>query len=145
MSLKSNKLLTGASYAIVLWIVGFVWGMVVFMIPPLKDVPSIPHVSKLPVVSLVLLPLYLVMLWYFARRYLASTPAKPAEGLKFGVVLVLVTIVLDAFVYALLFGSGDYFAFLSIWIAYAMFVLVPWFVGRHLKQAHDLDLQATTA
>jgi hypothetical protein len=35
-------------------------------------------------------------------------------------------------------GSGDYFAFLSIWVAYAMLLLVPWFVGRHLEHASDL-------
>jgi len=133
--LKSNRLITGVWYAIALWIVGFLWGMIIFMIPSLKNVPSIPHVSNLPTVSLILLPLYLVMLWYLARRYLASTQAKAAEGLKLGVVLVLVTILLDALGYAFLFRSGDYFAFLSIWIAYAMFVLVPWFVGRHLEQA----------
>jgi hypothetical protein len=75
------------------------------------------------------------MLWYLARRYLASTQARAAEGLKLGVVLVLITIVLDALVYALLFGSTDYFAFLSIWIAYAMFVLVPWFAGKRLEKA----------
>jgi hypothetical protein len=135
MSLKSNALAKGVWYAIVLWIVGFVWGMVVFMIPSLKNVPSIPHVSKLPAVSVVLFPLYLMMLWYLARRYLASTHGKAAEGLRLGIVLALVTIALDALVYVFLLGSGDYFAFLSIWIAYAMFLLVPWFVGRHLEQA----------
>jgi len=135
MSLKSNTLVTGVLYAIILWIVGFAWGMVVFIVPSLKNVPSIPYVSKLPAVSFVLLPLYLVMLWYLARRYLASMHAKETEGLKFGIVLVLVTIALDALVYVFLLGSGDYFAFLSIWIAYAMFLLVPWFVGRRLEQA----------
>jgi hypothetical protein len=62
VSLKSNRLLKGIWYAVVLWLVGFVWGMIVFMVPLLKNVPSISHVSKLPAVSLVLLPLYLVML-----------------------------------------------------------------------------------
>ena len=52
-----------------------------------------------------------------------------------GFVLVLVTLVLDTLVYVLLLGSGDYFTFLSIWVAYVMFVLVPWLVGRHLQQA----------
>ena len=135
MSLKSSTLVRGAWYALVLWIVGFVWGMFVFMNPSLKNVPSIPYVSKFPSISFVLLPLYLVMLWYLSRRYLASAHTKAAEGLKLGVVLVLVTVVLDALVYALLFVSGDYFAFLSIYVAYAMFVLVPWFVGRQLEQA----------
>jgi hypothetical protein len=133
VSLKSNRLVKGIWYAVVLWLVGFVWGMIVFMVPLLKNVPSISHVSKLPAVSLVLLPLYLVMLWYLAPRLPASAQAKTVEGLKFGIVLVLATMVLDTLVYVFLLGSGDYFAFLSIWVAYVMFLLVPWFVGRHLE------------
>jgi len=87
MSLKSNTLTKGAWYAIVLWIVGFVWGIVVFMVPSLENLPSIPHPSKLPAVTFVLMPLYLVMLWYLARRYRSLTHAKAAAGFKLGVVL----------------------------------------------------------
>jgi len=133
MSLKSSGRVNGILYAMVLWLVGFVWGMIVFMVPLLRDVPSIPHFSKLPAVSLVLLPLYLVMLWYLASRLLDSVQAKAVEGLRFGIVLFLVTLLLDVLVYVLLLGSGDYFAFLSIWVAYVMFLLVPWLVGRHLE------------
>ena len=110
-------------------------GMTVYMIPALKNMPSISHISKLPAVSVVLLSLYLVMLWYIARRYLASTNRRSVEGLKLGFVLALITIVLDTLVYVVLLGSVDYFAFLSIWIAYAMFVIVPWLLGRNLGQA----------
>ena len=135
MSLKSSTLVRGISYAIILWVVGFVWGVIVFMVPLLKNLPSIPLVSKFPAVSLVLLPLYLVILWYLTPRLLASLQAKTVEGLRFGIVLVLVTLVLDTLVYVLLLGSGDYFTFLSIWVAYVMFILVPWLVGRHLQHA----------
>jgi hypothetical protein len=83
----------------------------------------------------VLLPLYLVLLWYLAGRHLESVHAKAVEGFRFGIVLVIVTMVLDVLVYVLLLGSRDYFAFLSIWVAYAMLLLVPWFVGRHLEHA----------
>jgi hypothetical protein len=109
--------------------------MIVFMVPLLKNVPSILLVSKLPLVSVVLLPLYLVLLRYLARRHLKWVDAKTVEGFKFGIVLVIVTMVLDGLVYVLPLGSGDYFAFLSIWVAYAMLLLVPWFVGRHLEHA----------
>jgi hypothetical protein len=126
-------LATAMWYAIFLWLVGFVWGTIVFMVPLLKNVPSIPHVSKLPAISFVPLPAYLVMLFYLARRQLYSALAKAVEALKFGIVLVLVTIALDISVYVLLLGSGDYFAFLSIWVAYAMFLLVQPFVGRYLE------------
>jgi uncharacterized membrane protein len=136
MSPKMHRLAAGAWCAVFLWVVGFVWGMIVFMVPLLKNVPSIPHVSKLPAVSVVLLPLYFVLVWYVARRYLDMTHGKAVEGLEFGILLVFVTIVLDSLVYVLLFRSEDYFAFLSIWVAYAMFLLVPWFVGRGLEHAH---------
>jgi hypothetical protein len=48
------------------------------------------------------------------RKGQVLTIAKTVEGLKFGIVLVLVTLVLDTSAYVLLLGSGDYFAFLSI-------------------------------
>lgn len=75
------------------------------------------------------------MLWYLTPRLLASAQAKAVEGLKFGIVLVLVTLVLDTLMYVLWFGSADYFAFASIWVAYVMFLLVPWLVGRQLEHA----------
>ena len=133
--LKSNTLVKGISYAIILWLVGFVWRVIVFMVPLLKNLPSIPHVSKLPAVSFVLLPLYVLMLWYLAPRLLPSAQAKAVEGLKLGIVLVLMTLALDTLVYVLLLGSGDYFAFLSIWVAYVIFLLVPWLMGRRLEYA----------
>jgi len=135
VSLKSSTLARGVSCAIILWVVGFVWGVIVFMVPSLKSVPSIPLVSKFPAVSLILLPLYLLILWYVTPRLLASSQGKTVEALKFGIVLVLVTLVLDSLVYVSLLGSGDYFTFLSIWVAYVMFILVPWLVGRHPQHA----------
>lgn len=87
---------------------------------------------KYPAISSVLLPLYLLLMWLLARRYLRSTDAKAIEGVKLGAVIFLVTIILDALVYVVLLGGADYFAYLSIWVAYALFVFVPWFVGRQL-------------
>jgi len=43
---RSNRLAVAIWYAIILWVVGFVWGTVVFMIPSLKNIPSISYVSK---------------------------------------------------------------------------------------------------
>ena len=84
MPLKSSTLVRGISYAIILWVVGFVWGVVVFMAPLLKNLPSIPLVSKFPAVSPVLLPLHLLILCYLTSRLFASSQAKTVEGLKFG-------------------------------------------------------------
>ena len=79
VSLKSNKAIEATWYAIVLWIVGFVWSMTVYMIPALKNMSSISHISKLPAVSVVLLSLYLVMLWYLAD---ATWPRPIGDKLK---------------------------------------------------------------
>jgi hypothetical protein len=129
MAFRSHRLGAALGYAVLLWIIGFIWGMIVFIAPSLKAVPSIAYVSKYPAISFVLLPVYLVLVYFLARRYLRSTKEKATEGLKLGIVILLVTIVLDALVYVALLGGGDYFAFLSIWVSYAMFVLVPWLVG----------------
>jgi hypothetical protein len=37
--------------AVLLWVVGFVWGSFVFMTPALKTVSAIPYVSSNPAVS----------------------------------------------------------------------------------------------
>jgi hypothetical protein len=133
MSFRSHRLGGALGYAVLLWIIGFIWGLVVFIVPSLKAVPSIAYVSKYPAISFVLLPVYFVLLYFLARRYLRSTKEKAIEGLKLGIVIFLVTIVLDALVYVALLGGGDYFAFLSIWVSYAMFVLVPWLVGLKIE------------
>jgi hypothetical protein len=38
-------------YAILLWVIGFVWGSIVFMTPALKTVSAIPYVSSNPAIS----------------------------------------------------------------------------------------------
>jgi hypothetical protein len=50
-------------------------------------------------------------------------------------VLVGLNIVLDLLVLVLLFQSGfSYFVSLSVWIAYALLVVVPWLSGRALQK-----------
>ena len=39
-------------FAILIWIVGFVWGSIVFMTPALKNVAGIPYISSNPAISL---------------------------------------------------------------------------------------------
>lgn len=121
------------TYAVVLWIIGFIWGMVVFTVPALRQIPSIAYVSKLPAVSVVLIPVYTVILYFVARKHLKITDNKVQTGLKFGLSLAVINILLDILVYVILFGSTDYFAYLSIWLAYAFFLAIPWLVGRKLK------------
>jgi hypothetical protein len=120
-------------YAFVLWIVGFIWGMIVLAVSTLKQIPSIAYVAKLPAVSVVLIPAYVAILYYLAEKHLKTFDNKPQEGLKFGLTLAVVNVLLDLLVYVILFGSADYFAYLSIWFAYALFLAIPWLVGRKLE------------
>ena len=120
-------------YAFVLWIVGFIWGMIVLAVSTLKQIPSIAYVSKLPAVSVVLILVYIPIIYYVAGKHLKTFDNKPQEGLKFGSTLAVVNVFLDILVYVILFGSADYFAYLSIWFAYALFLAIPWLVGRKLE------------
>ena len=131
MPYKPQKAL---GYAILLWVIGFLWGMIVFMVPAMWSIPSVPHISKLPAVSAVLTILCPIVIFLFSKTYLGTTDRKSREGLKFGVTILFVNVVLDLLVYVITFGSLDYFSYASIWIAYALFLLVPWLVGRRLER-----------
>ena len=121
------------AYALLIWITGFIWGMVVFMTPALKSIPSIPYVSRYPAISFPLLILWLPITYVLARSYLKTTLDKPAEGLRLGLAFAIVNFMLDLFVLVLLFKNGlAYFASLTVWLAYFILVTVPWFTGRSL-------------
>jgi hypothetical protein len=70
MSYRPYKLGKALWYAFLLWIVGFIWGIVVFTIPALKNVPSVPYLSKFPAVSATLIVAYLPMVFFLANSYL---------------------------------------------------------------------------
>jgi len=105
----------------------------VFTVPPLWNIPSVAYVSKLPAVSLVLIPVYVVILARVTRTELRGKSDKARGGLKLGFSLAAINILLDILVYVLLFGSLDYFSFLSIWLAYALFLVIPALVGSRLR------------
>jgi len=134
MSCQKYKRLTVMWYATLLWIFGFVWGAIVFMVPQLKNVPSISHVSKYPLISFPLLIFYVVALHFLTRLYLKDIGHRAWEGLKFGATILLLNIILDAAVYVILFKGQDYFSFLSIWVAYVLFIVIPWLTGKNLER-----------
>ena len=120
-------------YSILIWMVGFVWGSVVFMTPALKSVPAIPYVSRYPLISFPLLILWPLIAYLLARNYLKRTEDKSNEGLKLGFVIAVVNFILDLLVLVLLFKNGfSYFASLTVWLAYFILLTVPWFSGRSL-------------
>lgn len=134
MSWKPYKPGKVLSYAFLLWLIGFIWGTIVFMLPVLKNLSEIPYISKYPAVSAPLLAVYFIILFILARKYVEDTDKKAAEGLKFGAVIFIVNFILDILIYYIMFKSADYFAYVSIWFYYAMAVAVPRYTGRRLEK-----------
>ena len=119
MSYMPYRFRTAFWYAVLLWVIGMGWGIIVFGVSTLKDISSVRYISKYPAISIVLLIIYPILLFSLSKTYLELTDRKEIEGLKFGLWLVLITIVLDFLVYFILLESDDYFNYLSIWLAYA--------------------------
>jgi len=128
-----HKTLTALWYALLVWLVGFVWGTIVFMTPSLKSIPSIHYVSKFPAISVPVILAYISLVYFLSRRYLVDAEDRAKEGLKLGATLSLVNLVLDAVVYYGVFGTRDYFGYLSIWLSYGVLFIVPVYAGRQLK------------
>jgi len=122
------------AYALLIWITGFVWGSVVFVTPALKNVAAIPFVSRYPAISFPLLFAWPILAYLLARSYLKQISGdKAAEGLKLGFTFALVNFLLDLLVLVILFKNGvAFFAYLTIWLAYFILLIVPWLTGRFL-------------
>jgi hypothetical protein len=126
------------AYALLIWITGFVWGTVVFMTPAMKDVPAIPYISHYPLISFPLLILFPLLAHVLAHKHLKTTSATPGEGCRLGLLFVIVNLMLDLLVLVVLFKNGfSYFASLTVWLAYFILLVVPWFTGRSLAATND--------
>jgi hypothetical protein len=122
-------------YAVLLWIVGFVWGSIVFMTPALKRVAAIPYVSSNPAISFPILIIWPFVIYLLAKSYLKATNDKAGEGLKLGVTFSLVNFLLDFVVLVMLLKAGfGYFVSLTVWLGYFMLFVIPWIVGRSLQR-----------
>ena len=121
------------AYAVLIWLIGFVWGSVVFMTPSLKSISPIPYVSRYPAISFPVLIIWLLIAYVLAKNYLKTATDKANEGLQLGATFAVVNLVLDLLILVLLFKNGlRYFASLTLWLAYFILLLVPWLVGRSL-------------
>lgn len=119
------------AYALLIWIIGFIWGSVVFMTPALKNIPSIPFVSRYPAISFPLLLVSIIITYVLARSYLKQTSAGANEGLRLGILFAVVNCILDLLVLVLLFKNGfGYFASLTVLLDYLILIIVPWYAGR---------------
>ncbi len=122
-------------YAILIWLVGFIWGTFVFMTPSLKSTPPIPYVSGNPAISFPILLIWLVLTYVLARSFLrtANDPAK--DGLRLGITFAIVNFLLDLVVLVGLLRAGSrYFISLTVWVAYVMLVIIPWLTGRSVEK-----------
>jgi hypothetical protein len=124
------------AYAILLWVTGFIWGSIVFMTPALKSVPAIPYVSRNPAISFPILVLWPVLVYLLARSFLKAAAEKASQGLKLGLTFSAVNFLLDLVVLVFLLKAGfSYFDSLTVWLAYALLLMVPWLTGRSLEKA----------
>ncbi len=122
-------------YAVLLWVVGFVWGSIVFMTPALKTVAAIPYVSSNPAISFPILFIWLIVTYQLAKSYLKAAGDKVSEGLKLGIMFSVVNVLLDLFVLVLLLKAGfSYFNSLTVWLGYFMLLIIPWVAGRSLQK-----------
>ena len=117
-------------FSLAVWIIGFIWGSIIFM-TPLNDLSPIPYISSSPAISFPLLIIMPLASYFLSKSYLKDTQDRLQEGLKFGVTMILVNFVLDLLVIVALFAGGvAYFASLTVWLGYAAIGVVPYLVGR---------------
>lgn len=123
-------------FAVLLWLIGFVWGSIVFMTPQLKAFARIPYVSSNPAISFPILLIWLIVTFVLANSYLKAAGVKASEGLKLGLMFSGVNFMLDLVVLvALLKAGGGYFLSLTVWLGYVMLFIIPLLVGRSLQNA----------
>jgi len=128
-----QRLIRALGYAVLIWIIGFSWGTVVFMTPALRNISAIPFVSRYPAISFPVLIIWLLIAYLLAGRYLRAATDEASEGLRLGLMFAVVNLLLDLLILVLLFKNGfGYFASFTVWLAYFILLIVPWLVGRSL-------------
>jgi predicted acyltransferase len=100
------NLLKALGLGILIWIVGFVWGSIVFMTPALKATPMIPYVSANPAISFPILLVWIPLTYLFARVCLWRSPNPTAEGLRIGIMFAAANFVLDLLMLVWLLRAG---------------------------------------
>lgn len=133
---RAMQLLKALAFAILIWIIGFVWGSFVFMTPALKATRAIPYVSSNPAISFPILLVWIIVAYFLARLYLSGATNPTAEGLKLGFIFSGMNFVLDLLVLVFLLKAGAaYFASVTVWLGYVILLIIPWLTGRSLQKA----------
>ena len=131
------KPIKALAFALLIWLVGFIWGSVVFMTPALKATPPIPYISSNPAISFPILLIWTVLALLLSRNYLKGAFDQAREGLRLGIMFALVNFVLDLVVLVFLLKTGvKYFVSGSVWFALCdTLILIPWITGRTLEKS----------
>lgn len=129
-------ILKAFGFAILIWIIGFVWGSVVFMTPAWKATPAIPYVSANPAISFPILLVWVPVTYFSARVCLWRSPNPATNGLKVGIVFAAINFLLDLLMLVILLKAGTkYFASVTVWLGYSLLLIIPWLTGRSLQKA----------
>ncbi len=131
-----RKPLKAFGFGVLIWLVGFVWGSIVFMTPALKGTPPIPYISSNPAISFPIVLIWIPLIYFLAKAYLSKVNDPDREGFKLGLVFAATNLILDLVVLVLLLKAGaGYFGAASIWFAYFLLLIIPWLTGRSLQKA----------
>ena len=131
-----QKPFKAVGFAILIWIVGFVWGSIVFMTPALKATSPIPYISNNPAISFPILLIWIPLIYFLAKACLSKVNDPDREGFRLGLIFAATNFILDLVVLVLLLKAGTgYFAAASIWFAYFLLIIIPWLTGRSLQKA----------
>jgi hypothetical protein len=119
------------AYALMMLGAGFIWGAVAANVPAFRDARGIPFLANNWAIAVPVFMLWVSLSYIFARRYLQTWGGGPAEGLRLGAMFALAGLLFDAVVVAGIIGQGvKHFKQPILWIAYALVLLIPWFVAR---------------
>ena len=131
-----QKITKALSFAVLLWLVGFVWGSLVFVTPVLKRIPPIPYISSNPAISFPILVVWIILAPLLYRKYLKSGGNRTVEGLKLGLIFSVTNLALDLVILVILLRAGVvYFGSVTVWLGYLLLFLIPWVMGRSSRSA----------
>ncbi|WP_305065333.1 hypothetical protein [Methanococcoides sp.] len=115
-----------------IWIIGFIWGCIVFSTPALSAIPSIEYISKMPAITLLLFVVLPILAIYFTKAYLKDTKDKAEEAKLLGITFLMTNLALDLAMYLTIYDK-DYYSYLSIWIYYALLLGIPYYIGKRIQ------------
>lgn len=125
-------------YAFIIWLSGFIWGTVVFMIPFLAEVRPVPYISSNLAISIPIIIIWIFLSSKLTRSYFKHTLNVDNEALKLGLVFFVINAMLDLLVIVIAFGNGlQFYLSLTVWLAYAILIIIPLKVGSGIAGSRN--------